>query len=67
MNNRKFKTDKSTLIQEGKQIVNTTEDGKYIRKVTLVNLMLRGRISFPDRGCCRGNNQNAYDVDEIGR
>ncbi|WP_332448263.1 helix-turn-helix domain-containing protein [Sphaerochaeta sp.] len=42
MNNRKFKTDKSTLIQEGKQIVNTTEDGKYIRKVTLVNLMLRG-------------------------
>jgi len=42
MNNRKFKTDKSTLIQEGKQIVNTTEYGKYIRKVTLVNLMLRG-------------------------
>jgi transposase len=42
MNNRKFKTDKSRLIQEGKQIVNTTEDGKYLRKVTLVNLMLGG-------------------------
>jgi len=42
MNNRKFKTDKSALIQEGSQIVRSTEDGKYIRKVTLVNLMLGG-------------------------
>ena len=42
MNNRKFKSDKAALIQEGKRIANTTEDGKYIRKVTLVNLMLAG-------------------------
>ncbi len=42
MNNRKFKSDKSALIQEGNQIVHTTKDGKYLRKVTLVNLMLGG-------------------------
>jgi transposase len=42
MNRRKFKSDKAVLIQEGKQIVNTTEEGKYMRKVTLVNLMLGG-------------------------
>jgi hypothetical protein len=56
MNNRKFKTDKSTLIQEGKQIVNTTEDGKYIRKVTLVNLMLRG-VSASQIGDAAGGKQ----------
>jgi len=42
MNKRKLKSEKSVLIQEGKRIVNSTEDWKYIRKVTLVNLMLAG-------------------------
>jgi transposase len=42
MNNRKLKTDKSALIQEGERIVNTMDEGRYIQKVTLMNLMLHG-------------------------
>lgn len=42
MNNRAFKSDKQALIEEGKQIVSSNDDAKYLRKVTIVNLMLNG-------------------------
>lgn len=42
MNNRKFKSDKAALIAEGKRIVSSSDDAKYLRKVTMVNLMLGG-------------------------
>lgn len=42
MNNRVFKSDKEALIAEGKRIVLSSDDAKYLRKVTIVNLMLGG-------------------------
>ena len=42
MNTRKFRTDKESLIKEGKRIVSTDDDTKFVYKVTLVNLMLGG-------------------------
>ena len=42
MNNRSFKTDKATLISEGRRLVTSNEDARFIRKVTIVNLMLNG-------------------------
>lgn len=42
MNTRKFRSDKDALIAEGIKIVSSTDDAKYIRKVTIVNLMLNG-------------------------
>jgi len=42
MNIRKFKSDKDTLIAEGNRIVSSSDDAKFIRKVTIVNLLLRG-------------------------
>lgn len=42
MNNRKFKSDKAALIAEGKRIASSSDDAKFLRKVTIVNLMLGG-------------------------
>lgn len=42
MNNRKFKSDKAALLAEGKRIVSSSDDSKFLRKVTIVNLMLGG-------------------------
>ena len=42
MNVRKFKSDKNALIAEGNRIVSSSDDAKFIRKVTIVNLLLRG-------------------------
>ncbi len=42
MNIRKFKSDKDALIAEGTRIVSSSDDAKFIRKVTIVNLLLRG-------------------------
>ncbi len=42
MNVRSFKSDKQALIDKGKQIVSSNDDAKYLRKVTIVNLMLNG-------------------------
>lgn len=42
MNIRKFKSDKDALIAEGNRIVSSSDDAKFIRKVTIVNLLLRG-------------------------
>ena len=42
MNIRTFKSDKQALIDEGKRLVSLTDDAKFLRKVTLVNLMLNG-------------------------
>lgn len=42
MNIRTFKSDKQALIEEGKKIVSSNDDAKYLRKVTIVNLMLNG-------------------------
>lgn len=42
MNVRKFKSNKDALITEGTRIISSSDDAKYIRKVTIVNLLLRG-------------------------
>lgn len=42
MNSRKFKSDKAALIAEGKRISSSSDDAKFLRKVTIVNLMLCG-------------------------
>ena len=42
MNVRSFKSDKQALIEKGRQIVSSNDDAKYLRKVTIVNLMLNG-------------------------
>lgn len=42
MNIRKFKSDKNALIAEGNRIVSSSDDARFIRKVTIVNLLLRG-------------------------
>ncbi len=52
MNIRTFKSDKQQLIQEGKRIVSSSDDAKYLRKVTLVNLMLNGATASSLSECC---------------
>ena len=42
MNIRTFMSDKQALIEEGKRIVALSDDAKYLRKVTIVNLLLNG-------------------------
>lgn len=42
MNYRTYKSDKQALINEGCRIVNSSDDAKFIRKVTIVNLILNG-------------------------
>ena len=42
MNIRTFMSDKQALIEEGKRIVTSSDDAKYLRKVTIVNLLLNG-------------------------
>ena len=42
MNIRKFISDKQSLINEGKRLVSMSDDAKFLRKVTIVNLMLNG-------------------------
>lgn len=52
MNNRKFKSDKQQLIDEGQRIVSSSDDAKFLRKVTLVLLMLNGvQASFLSNVC----------------
>lgn len=42
MNIRTFVSDKQALIEEGKRIVASSDDARYLRKVTIVNLLLNG-------------------------
>ncbi len=42
MNKRKFISDLDQLIAEGKRLVSLSDDAKFTRKVTIVNLMLGG-------------------------
>ena len=42
MNIRSFMSDKQALIDEGKRIVTSSDDAKFLRKVTIVNLLLNG-------------------------
>ena len=42
MNIRTFMSDKQALIDEGKRLVSMSDDAKFLRKVTIVNLMLNG-------------------------
>ena len=41
-NFRTFMSDKQALIDEGKRIVTSNDDAKFLRKVTIVNLLLNG-------------------------
>lgn len=52
MNFRTFKSDKQLLITEGKRIVSSNDDAKYLRKVTIVNLMLNGATASFLSPCC---------------
>lgn len=52
MNNRVYKSDKQALIDEGQRIVNSSDDAKFLRKVTIVNLILNGmRASALSASC----------------
>ena len=42
---RKFKQDRQELLAEGKSIVRSSADSKYIYRVTLVNMLLAGAKS----------------------
>ena len=52
MNTRIFKSDKQQLINEGRRIVTLSDDAKYLRKVTIVNLMLNGATASSLSACC---------------
>lgn len=45
MNKREFINKPSELLKAGKEIVKQSKDEKYIRKVTLVNLMLERKMT----------------------
>ena len=45
MNKRHFIHEPSELLKIGMEIVKQSNDEKYIRKVTLVNLMLERKIT----------------------
>ena len=45
MNKRKFINKPSELLKAGKEIVKQSKDEKYIRKVTLVNMMLERKMT----------------------
>nr|MCR5088398.1 hypothetical protein [Oscillospiraceae bacterium] len=70
MNIRTFKSDKQQLIQEGKRIVSSSDDAKYLRKVTLVNLMLNGATASSLSECCGETSRTLSNwmraVDESG-
>lgn len=42
MHVRKFNTDKSILLEQGKKIVSESADNKYVHRVSMVNLILAG-------------------------
>ncbi len=70
MNIRTFKSDKQQLIQEGKRIVSSSDDARYLRKVTLVNLMLNGAAASSLSECCGETSRTLSNwmraVDESG-
>ena len=40
MNIRKFKSDKNALIAEGNRIVSSSDDARFIRKVTIYKVIV---------------------------
>lgn len=42
MNVRTFRSDRQTLLDEGRRIASTNDDAIYLRRVTIVSLMLHG-------------------------
>ena len=70
MNVRTYKSDKQKLIDEGKRIVASTDDAKYLRKVTIVNLMLNGATASSLSECCGETSRTLSNwiktVDELG-
>lgn len=42
MHIRKFNTDKSVLLDQGKKIVSESADNKFVHRVSMVNLILAG-------------------------
>ena len=59
MNIRTFMSDKQALIEEGKRIVTSSDDAKYLRKVTIVNLLLNGATASSLSEPC-GNRPGLY-------
>lgn len=70
MNFRTFVSDKQALIDEGKRIVASNDDAKYLRKVTIVNLMLNGATASELSGLCGESSRTLSSwvkaVDESG-
>lgn len=70
MNTRTFISNKQTLIDEGKRIVSMSDDAKFLRKVTIVNLMLNGASASSLSPSCgetaRTLNSWMKSVDEKG-
>lgn len=42
MSARNYKTNPAVLLAEGRQIINSTDDAKYLHRVELVNIVLGG-------------------------
>ena len=70
MNTRTFISNKQALIDEGKRLVSTSDDAKFLRKVTIVNLMLNGASASSLSPSCgetaRTLNSWMKSVDERG-
>lgn len=70
MNTRTFISNKQVLIDEGKRLVSMSDDAKFLRKVTIVNLMLNGAsassLSSPCGETIRTLNSWMKSVDEKG-
>lgn len=49
---RVFKSDKQALIAEDKRIVSSNDEAKYLRKVTIVNLLLNGAVATTISEAC---------------
>ena len=70
MNIRKYKSDKEVLIDEGTRILSYNDESEFLRKVTLVLLMLRGMSPQSLSECCGEARRTLSDwikaVDEHG-
>lgn len=70
MNIRKYKSDKEALLAEGRKILSYNEESEFLRRVTLVLLMLGGMSPQELSECCGEARRTLSDwikaVDENG-
>ena len=54
MRTRTFINDPETLLKQGQKIVSSSNDSKYIYRVTLVNLLLAGKMTSAELSTLSG-------------